>query len=107
MIAEVTGLLLHLGLVVVGRRQWLACRALDGERVMRSNGVVTAHPVFQVAAYWSFFMHWLPAGAPELDVRAVVVPHYASAGEAPRSRTVAQELPGSPPGTARNCRWVA
>ncbi|MET7565916.1 DNA/RNA helicase domain-containing protein [Streptomyces sp. NPDC005479] len=71
-----------LGLVVVELKQWQTCRVLDAERVMRSDRVVTAHPVFQVAAYRSFFTHWRPAGAPELDVRAVVVLHNASAEEA-------------------------
>ncbi|MFE7112743.1 hypothetical protein ACFU98_38150 [Streptomyces sp. NPDC057575] len=38
--------------------------------------------MFQVAAYRSFFTHWRLVGAPELDVRAVVVLHNASAEEA-------------------------
>ncbi|MFI9376317.1 DNA/RNA helicase domain-containing protein [Streptomyces parvulus] len=70
-----------LGLVVVELKQWQSCRVLDAERVMRSDGVVTAHPVHQVAAYRSFFTHWRPASAPVLDVRAVVVLHNATAGE--------------------------
>ncbi|QGZ52525.1 hypothetical protein GPZ77_33190 [Streptomyces sp. QHH-9511] len=39
-----------LGLVVVELKQWQTCRVLDAERVMRTDRVVTAHPVFQVAA---------------------------------------------------------
>ncbi|WP_307710820.1 nuclease-related domain-containing protein [Streptomyces sp. V1I6] len=70
-----------LGLVVVELKQWQSCRVLDGERVMRSDGLVTAHPVYQVASYRSFFQHWRPADAPELDVRAVVVLHNATAEE--------------------------
>lgn len=68
-----------LALVVVELKQWETCRVLDTERVMRSDGVVTAHPVHQVAAYRSFFGFWRPESAPELDVRAVVVLHNASA----------------------------
>ncbi|MFE5884769.1 DNA/RNA helicase domain-containing protein [Streptomyces hydrogenans] len=71
-----------LGLVVVELKQWQSCRVLDAERVLRADGVVTAHPVFQVAAYRSFFRHWRPEEAPELDVRAVVVLHNATAEEA-------------------------
>ncbi|MEU2732560.1 DNA/RNA helicase domain-containing protein [Streptomyces griseoviridis] len=70
-----------LGLVVFELKQWQTCRVLDAERVRRSDGVVTTHPVFQVAAYRSFFTHWRPAEAPELDVRAVVLLHNASAQE--------------------------
>ncbi|MEU5255145.1 DNA/RNA helicase domain-containing protein [Streptomyces longwoodensis] len=70
-----------LGLVIVELKQWQACRVLDSDRVMRSDGLVTAHPVHQVAAYRSFFQHWRPGGAPELDVRGVVVLHNATAGE--------------------------
>ncbi|MEV5903399.1 DNA/RNA helicase domain-containing protein [Streptomyces sp. NPDC052127] len=68
-------------LVVVELKQWQSCRVLDDQRVMRSDGQVTAHPVFQVASYRSFFQHWRPAGAPRLDVRAVVVLHNATAAE--------------------------
>ncbi|MFE6788106.1 DNA/RNA helicase domain-containing protein [Streptomyces sp. NPDC057680] len=71
-----------LGLVVVELKQWHSCRVLDAGRVLRKDGVVTAHPVFQVAAYRSFFQHWRPARAPRLDVRAVVVLHNASPEEA-------------------------
>jgi hypothetical protein len=70
-----------LRLVVVELKQWQACRVLDSDRVMRSDGLVTAHPVHQVAAYRSFFQHWRPGGAAELDVRGVVVLHNATAGE--------------------------
>ncbi|MER6297927.1 hypothetical protein ABT153_34270, partial [Streptomyces althioticus] len=49
-----------LGLVVVELKQWQTCRILDADRVMRSDGLVTAHPVHQVAAYCSFFQHWRP-----------------------------------------------
>ncbi|MGW7134669.1 nuclease-related domain-containing protein [Streptomyces bobili] len=70
-----------LGLVVVELKQWQTCRVLDTDRVMRSDGLVTAHPVHQVAAYRSFFQHWRPEGAPGLDVRGVVVLHNATAGE--------------------------
>lgn len=70
-----------LGLVVVELKQWQTCRILDTDRVMRSDGVVTAHPVHQVAAYRSFFRHWRPHGAPELDARGVVVLHNATARE--------------------------
>lgn len=70
-----------LGLVVVELKQWQTCRILDAERVMRSDGLVTAHPVHQVAAYRSFFQHWRPRDAPVLDVRGVVVLHNATAGE--------------------------
>ncbi|MCX5233059.1 hypothetical protein [Streptomyces sp. NBC_00233] len=49
-----------LGLVVVELKQWQACRVLDAERVLRRDGLVTAHLVFQVAAYRSFFQHWGP-----------------------------------------------
>ncbi|MFF4371505.1 DNA/RNA helicase domain-containing protein [Streptomyces sp. NPDC001594] len=67
-------------LVVVELKQWQTCRVLDGgERVLRSDGVVTAHPVYQVAAYRSFFQHWRPQDAPELDLRAVVLLHNATA----------------------------
>jgi hypothetical protein len=48
---------------------------------MRSDGLVTAHPVHQVAAYRSFFQHWRPKDAPVLDVRGVVVLHNATADE--------------------------
>ncbi|MGW5609534.1 DNA/RNA helicase domain-containing protein [Streptomyces sp. NPDC003753] len=70
-----------LGLVVVELKQWQTCRILDSDRVMRSDGVVTAHPIHQVAAYRSFFQHWRPRSAPELDVRAVVVLHNATGVE--------------------------
>ncbi len=70
-----------LGLVVVELKQWQNCRILDADRVMRSDGLVTAHPVHQVAAYRSFFQHWRPKSAPGLDVRGVVVLHNATAGE--------------------------
>ncbi|WP_193777459.1 nuclease-related domain-containing protein, partial [Streptomyces sp. E5N298] len=70
-----------LGLVVVELKQWQSCRILDTDRVLRSDGVVTAHPVHQVAAYRSFFKHWRPGSAPEVDVRAVVVLHNATAAE--------------------------
>ncbi|MGC5400747.1 DNA/RNA helicase domain-containing protein [Streptomyces sp. DT20] len=68
-------------LVIVELKQWQTCRVLDAERVLRSDGVVTAHPVHQVAAYRSFFRHWRPGSAPELDVRAVVVLHNADAAQ--------------------------
>ncbi|MFF9221461.1 DNA/RNA helicase domain-containing protein [Streptomyces viridosporus] len=68
-------------LVVVELKQWQTCRILDEQRVMRSDGLVTAHPVHQVAAYRSFFQHWRPKGAPGLEVRGVVVLHNATAGE--------------------------
>ncbi|MFB6963484.1 DNA/RNA helicase domain-containing protein [Streptomyces sp. NPDC056309] len=70
-----------LGLTIVELKQWQTCRILDTERVMRSDGLVTAHPVHQVAAYRSFFRHWRPQGAPELEVRGVVVLHNATAAE--------------------------
>ncbi|MFI6209144.1 DNA/RNA helicase domain-containing protein [Streptomyces sp. NPDC051041] len=70
-----------LGLVVVELKQWQTCRILDAERVMRGDGVVTAHPVHQVGAYRSFFQHWRPKNAPELQVRGVVVLHNATADE--------------------------
>lgn len=70
-----------LGFVVVELKQWQTCRVLDTDRVMRSDGMVTAHPVHQVAAYRSFFQHWRPDGAPALDVRAVVVLHNATSAE--------------------------
>jgi hypothetical protein len=70
-----------LGLVVVELKQWQTCRILDADRVMRSDGLVTAHPVHQVAAYRSFFQHWRPQDAPVLDVRGVVVLHNATADE--------------------------
>ncbi|MFD8025749.1 DNA/RNA helicase domain-containing protein [Streptomyces lavendulae] len=66
-------------LVVVELKQWQTCRILDGGRVMRSDGLVTAHPVHQVAAYRSFFQHWRPEDAPRLDLRAAVVLHNATA----------------------------
>ncbi|MGW1643036.1 DNA/RNA helicase domain-containing protein [Streptomyces lavendulae] len=66
-------------LVVVELKQWQTCRILGGGRVMRSDGLVTAHPVHQVAAYRSFFRYWRPQTAPRLDLRAVVVLHNASA----------------------------
>lgn len=66
-------------LVVVELKQWQTCRILDGGRVMRSDGLVTAHPVHQVAAYRSFFTFWRPETAPRLDLRAMVVLHNASA----------------------------
>ncbi|MFE0477347.1 DNA/RNA helicase domain-containing protein [Streptomyces sp. NPDC058947] len=68
-----------LGLVVVELKQWQTCRVLDADRVMRSDGLVTAHPIHQVAAYRSFLEHWRPDGAPTLDVRAAVVLHNATA----------------------------
>ncbi|MGV9503869.1 DNA/RNA helicase domain-containing protein [Streptomyces sp. NPDC003642] len=67
-----------LALVVIELKQWQTCRVLDTDRVMRSDGIVTAHPVHQVAAYRSFFQHWRPDGAPVLDVRAVVALHNAT-----------------------------
>ncbi|MFE2541013.1 DNA/RNA helicase domain-containing protein [Actinacidiphila glaucinigra] len=70
-----------MGLVVVELKQWQTCRILDEERVMRSDGLVTTHPIHQVAAYRSFFTHWRPQDAPKMDVRAVVVLHNASAEE--------------------------
>ncbi|MEU6804969.1 DNA/RNA helicase domain-containing protein [Streptomyces neyagawaensis] len=70
-----------LGLVVIELKQWQTCRVLDTDRVMRSDGIVTAHPVHQVAAYRSFFQHWRPDGAPVLDVRAVVALHNATSAE--------------------------
>ncbi|MEU9233476.1 DNA/RNA helicase domain-containing protein [Streptomyces subrutilus] len=68
-----------LALVVVELKQWQSCRILDGGRVMRGGGVVTAHPVHQVAAYRSFFGYWRPEEAPRLELRAVVVLHNATA----------------------------
>ncbi|GGM23170.1 ATP-binding protein [Streptomyces fumigatiscleroticus] len=68
-------------LVVVELKQWQTCQVLEGGRVLRGDGEVTTHPVFQVAAYRSFFQHWRPASAPVLDVRAVVVLHNATAEE--------------------------
>ncbi|MEU7429031.1 DNA/RNA helicase domain-containing protein [Streptomyces sp. NPDC040750] len=70
-----------LRLVIVELKQWQTCRILDTERVMRSDGLVTVHPVHQVAAYRSFFQHWRPQSAPELEVRGVVVLHNATAAE--------------------------
>ncbi|MFE7028846.1 DNA/RNA helicase domain-containing protein [Streptomyces sp. NPDC057621] len=70
-----------LGLVIVELKQWQTCRILDTERVMRSDGLVTVHPIHQVAAYRSFFQHWRPQGAPRLQVRAVVMLHNATAVE--------------------------
>ncbi|WP_329321709.1 DNA/RNA helicase domain-containing protein [Streptomyces sp. NBC_01262] len=70
-----------LGLVVVELKQWQSCRILAGGRVMRSDGQVTAHPVYQVASYRSFFQHWRPKEAPRLDLRAVVMLHNATAEE--------------------------
>ncbi|MFF0836739.1 MULTISPECIES: DNA/RNA helicase domain-containing protein [unclassified Streptomyces] len=70
-----------LGLVIVELKQWQTCSILDTERVRRSDGLVTVHPVHQVAAYRSFFQHWRPTGAPELEVRGVVVLHNATAAE--------------------------
>ncbi|MFI5979166.1 DNA/RNA helicase domain-containing protein [Streptomyces sp. NPDC051452] len=70
-----------LGLVVVELKQWHTCRILDTDRVLRSDGLVTAHPVHQVAAYRSFFQHWRPQSAPELEVRGVVVLHNATAAQ--------------------------
>jgi len=70
-----------LGLVVVELKQWQTCRILSGGRVMRRDGQVTAHPVYQVASYRSFFQHWRPQEAPRLDLRAVVMLHNATAGE--------------------------
>lgn len=69
-------------LVVVELKQWHQYRVLDQERVMRDDGQVTVHPVFQVASYRSFFRHWRPRKAPRLDVRAVVLLHNATAAEA-------------------------
>lgn len=66
-------------LVVVELKQWQTCQILNGGRVLRSDGLVTAHPVHQVAAYRSFFQYWRPETAPRLDLRAVVVLHNASA----------------------------
>ncbi|MGW4221693.1 DNA/RNA helicase domain-containing protein [Streptomyces bacillaris] len=86
----------RLVLVIVELKQWQSCRILDAERVLRSDGVVTAHPVYQVAAYRSFFIHWRPKSAPELEVRAVVVLHGASAGQAGALRidtTAAADIP--------------
>ncbi|MFD0392541.1 nuclease-related domain-containing protein [Streptomyces nogalater] len=71
----------ELVLVVIELKQWHQCRVLDQERVMRGDGQVTVHPVFQVASYRSFFQHWRPERAPRLDVRAVVVLHNATAAE--------------------------
>ncbi|MFF0009769.1 DNA/RNA helicase domain-containing protein [Streptomyces tibetensis] len=70
-----------LGLVVIELKQWQTCRILDTDRVMRSDGLVTAHPVHQVAAYRSFLQHWRPDSAPVLDVRAVVALHNATSTE--------------------------
>ncbi|UUU44334.1 DUF2075 domain-containing protein [Streptomyces sp. NBC_00162] len=70
-----------LGLVVVELKQWQRAELLDGGRVLRSDGVVTAHPVYQVAAYRDFFTHWRPEDTPRLDVRACVVLHNATAEE--------------------------
>ncbi|MFF3359884.1 hypothetical protein ACFYWN_46785 [Streptomyces sp. NPDC002917] len=70
-----------LALVVIELKQWQTCRILDKDRVMRSDGLVTAHPVHQVAAYRSFFQHWRPSKAPALDLRAVVMLHNATAEE--------------------------
>lgn len=72
----------ELVLVVIELKQWHQCRVLDQERVMRDDGQVTVHPVFQVASYRSFFQHWRPRRAPRLDVRAVVLLHNATAAEA-------------------------
>ncbi|MFG2950478.1 nuclease-related domain-containing protein [Streptomyces adustus] len=69
-------------LVVVELKQWQTCRVLDGQRVLRRDGEVSVHPVYQVAAYRSFFEHWLPADGPRLQARAVVVLHNATAAEA-------------------------
>ncbi|MFD4953433.1 hypothetical protein [Streptomyces sp. NPDC058451] len=67
-----------LGMVVVELKQWRDCEVLEGgDRVRRSDGEVTAHPVYQVAAYRSFFQHWRPRAAPVLDLRAVVLQHNA------------------------------
>ncbi|MET8102432.1 DNA/RNA helicase domain-containing protein [Streptomyces sp. NPDC005236] len=83
-------------LVVVELKQWEICRVLDAERVLRSDNVVTTHPVFQVAAYRSFFTHWRPAGAPQLDVRAVVVLHNASTEQAAALRPHAPQVADIP-----------
>ncbi|MFD7765078.1 DNA/RNA helicase domain-containing protein [Streptomyces microflavus] len=83
-------------LVIVELKQWQTCRVLDAERVMRSDGVVTAHPVYQVAAYRSFFIHWRPKSAPDLEVRAVVVLHGANAEQAAVLRPDAAAAAGIP-----------
>ncbi|MDI3347473.1 DUF2075 domain-containing protein [Streptomyces sp. AJ-1] len=70
-----------LGLVVVELKQWQTCHVVDAFRVRRTDGLLTAHPVHQVAAYRSFFQQWRPADAPELDVRGVVLLHNATAVE--------------------------
>ncbi|MFJ9352449.1 DNA/RNA helicase domain-containing protein [Streptomyces sp. NPDC101237] len=69
-------------LVVVELKQWQGCRVLDGQRVLRGDGEVSVHPVYQVAAYRSFFEHWLPVDGPRVEARAVVVLHNALAEEA-------------------------
>ncbi|MER6160310.1 DNA/RNA helicase domain-containing protein [Streptomyces sp. NPDC001868] len=83
-------------LVVVELKQWQTCRILDGQRVMRSDGEVTVHPVYQVAAYRSFFQHWLPADAPRLQARAVVVLHNATAAQAAVLRPAAPAVADIP-----------
>ena len=67
--------------VVAELKQWQRARVLSGELVQRSDGKITTHPVQQAAAYLRFFEHWLPAGSVELDLRAVVVLHNATAAE--------------------------
>ncbi|WP_328681964.1 hypothetical protein OG905_38850 [Streptomyces sp. NBC_00322] len=37
--------------MVVDLKQWQTCRILHRNRVMCSDGLVTAHPVYQVAVY--------------------------------------------------------
>ncbi|CAL9279464.1 DNA/RNA helicase domain-containing protein [Streptomyces sp. SudanB52_2052] len=91
-----------LGLVVIELKQWQTCRVLDTDRVMRSDGLVTAHPVHQVAAYRSFFQHWHPDSAPVLDVRAVVALHNATAAEGAALAAGAGEDVGVPVLTAED-----
>ncbi|MGW1595811.1 DNA/RNA helicase domain-containing protein [Streptomyces sp. NPDC002343] len=86
----------ELVLIVVELKQWQQCRILDQERVMRADGQVTVHPVFQVASYRSFFQHWRPQEAPRLDVRAVVMLHNATAAEAEMLRPDTPAVAGIP-----------
>lgn len=87
-------------LVVIELKQWQTCRILGGGRVMRSDGVVTTHPVHQVAAYRSFFEYWRPDGAPRLESRAVVVLHNATAGQGAALSTAADGFEDIPVLTA-------
>ncbi|GAA3908835.1 DUF2075 domain-containing protein [Streptomyces lacrimifluminis] len=85
-----------LGLVVIELKQWQTARVLDGLRVQRSDGLVTAHPVHQVLAYGRFFEFWRPKTAPVLDIRAAVVLHNADREQAEALRIRDGEGAGVP-----------